>query len=307
MIRMSYNKADFLAGVAAGRAMASWPLMEQEFPFIHLICKSGDFYMTISGKNIVISWGDGSTLVPATPGLEINDYQIYHHYDTGTYECIISGDLTRIWFNASGSPTETLYNRALKEVLSPLPRTLTTAAGMFFNCRSLDYVTPNAFAFLHNVESFSAVFYGTPDLKSISEDIFARNVNAEDFTRCFYGSGLETIPGDLFRHNVKAENFYECFYNSRHTSVGSGLFYYNLLASNFEGCFRNCTSWVSGGANMFQSGGSVTSVEEFMSGCRYFTDDVPELWNLYPNASHYHAFFSCTRAANRSQIPSGWR
>lgn len=303
---MAYNKADFLAGIAAGRNMQSWPVLEDSPLPLIFACNGGEFYCTISGSYLVIDYGDGYVDRQSEDVPQITNRVLYHRYSDGLYTASITGTITKIWFGYQPAGP-IVYNTALKAMLTPLPASVSTAVGIFYDCRSLESVPENLFALLPTSTSFNSTFYGTTALKQVPEKLFARQVDATDFYRCFYWTGLEHVPGGLFKNNIHALDFEECFYGSGILTVGDGLFYHNLEATNFESCFMGCSNWVSGGKDMFQAGGSASDFIYFMFNCQTFEDYVPELWLMYPNAGHYRCFSGVSNAANRPSIPREWR
>ena len=365
---MGYDRDSFLAGVAAGRNMESWPAFEGSGETLMLLCGQGVLRLTLSYVDgLFIDWGDGTS---TTLTGSRSRYQTHETYSTdGDYYVTIIGNLKDIafyWKYSSGS----IFNRnstALRAVLTPLPSTMSeiTDCSLMFQYSAVKHVHPGLFSKLPNVTDFSGLFTMAPlkeipetlfkwctlardfaycfrgngvlteipeklfehnplaedfsycfstcsEIANIPENLFANNPAATDFSYCFESAGpMDIIPGNLFANNTNARKFQSCFEYCGAKEIGAGLFYNNLLAEDFSACFLWADSIIYVGGNMFQAGGAANNFNAFMANCHqiggYRPSAVPEVWTMYPNAAHVHAFYNVPMASNWNQIPSDWK
>ena len=67
-----------------------------------------------------------------------------------------------------------------------------------------------------------------------------------------------------------------------------------------------CISLTGIPPGLFDNNPNVTEIDELFSGCTSITSAVPELWNMYPAATHGFTFRNVTNASNYSSIPLDW-
>lgn len=283
---MGYDRDSFLAGVAAGRNMESWPAFEgsdylEVFSFTidtRLGASTTDQFVlscSPSDDGIIIDWGDDSTpeFVPRTgAGGKLHDYSV-----PGIYTINIHGLLrSPIPFTNRSVYIEgqlyflDSYRHCLLSVNTPyqLDDTegeTTLNLDFFFRfCTNLQQVCGKLFSGTdtkHRSVQMQSMFYGCSSLLSVPSDLF---------------EGLPTMP---YNDYGIRQIFQQC---SALRTVPSGLF--------DSATFADCGN-----------------VDNAFFLCSAITSPVPELWISHPNASHYRCFFGCGNAANYNDIPDDWK
>jgi hypothetical protein len=185
---------------------------------------------------------------------------------------------------------------------------LTDCSYLFSNCNYLATIPEGLFQYNISVTDFTGCFSNT-SLATIPSNLFQYNTNVTNFTGCFSNcNNISTVPSNLFNNNTLVTDFSACFQNCYNLiTIPSNLFQYNTLVTDFYYCFRDCTSLTTVPSNLFDNNTLVTNFASCFSSCSSITSSVPVLWNRTNVTSYTYCYRNCTKAANYSSIPTGWK
>lgn len=293
MTDMPYDEASFLAGVAAGRNMRSWPRLLDEakteiFMFDVDCTISRRLSISVCRFTGLILWGDGTTT-------EYNhSVGVVHTYEnTGVYRVQMIGELTLIIFgNASATGAV-----QIRSAFVPLPRipdgASLTVTSNFRNCNRLIYITGSYYRTYAKqgvqLNSLDHAFYGCSALTSVPSGLY---------------DGIGVLP---FNDEYSLEGMFQ---SCTSLIAVRGPIFSSASAGDFTNAdlmFNNCPSLVSFPQNFFER---MTGIESFVGcfgGCVNLESPVPELWITHPNANGRYCFTDCTKAPNYADIPPEWR
>lgn len=224
---MAYDKTSFLAGLAVGRNMESWPAMEGENVFKFTVnVPAGTYYspwMVFSGT---IYWGDGTN--SSFNNIPTNYYEsesfrgrTSHTYsDAGKYKITLSGTLLD-WSIIRYSTTLS-YNDTLVSIDTPFPRSMsekTFLTGTCYGCRSLVKLPPKLFKNCPAIEDLGTFCWRCSALQEIPDKLFYGCRNVTNVSRFFMSCNLDSIPSDLFAQMPNVEN-------------AAGMISYNRMIQN---------------------------------------------------------------------------
>ena len=311
---MAYDQESFLAGVAAGRNMRSWPKMDwsdsEDLLFTVWIdpVQTSMFYVFQTYLvNGTIDWGDGTVDTKQQRQL----LRSTHTYAVpGIYQIRIHGILLAVkWSQLVLDPSDQASLDCLISIDTPIPEIpeayrpyvvwgTQSSGGMFEGARNLVSIPPDLYRAYTREGVYAVVganmFWGCESLPAIPKHLF-RDVNFRGRRQggelrppqvqgwFGYCKSLTTIPDDLFRN--------PCF-----EETGG-------VSSLFAGC-ENLKNFPD---DLFLNFPSARAFVGTFEGCVSITKRVPELWNLYPDATeHYHCFYGCVNAANYAAIPADW-
>ena len=284
---MPYDKMSFLAGIAAGRNMRSWPTMEygtNVFCFTLLVSESTFnryvFTATFSGT---IYWGDRTSETGSWTG------RIEHTYSIeGLIQVMLVGDLTDICFSLGYF---SIINDMLISIDSPLPpipqsyprpiqRTL---QNHFFGCRNLISI-PDGY--------FDKWF--EDDLVIIdSENLFAycemASLPDHIFDKIKLASGVRLL--DMFSHSAIAELPDDLFSSEEFRKV-----------SNIAGMFDGCDNLYSLSNNLFANFSGATNAAALFRDCSRLSSVSSDLLSGLVGATTIEGLFS---GSGLTSIPSG--
>lgn len=248
---MGYNKADFLAGIAAGRAMKSWPVMNGDGSdiFIELVevgtvdHPSLDYTTATVGSSdgfyspLTIHWGDG-----ITEQFYYSAHTRTHTYPAAGAYLVIYEDLGR--YTRNGIPTE---DTALTAILTPLPSTLRSwdaAWAIFNNCAMLKRIPSNLFQKCGQyVEVLDDAFYGCRSLINIPNGLLDYCPNAEEFVSMCCGCvSLTSIPSGLFDRIANGTKFVAAFFGCAGITSDVPALWEMFPDSEGSACFSGCVN-----------------------------------------------------------------
>lgn len=172
---------------------------------------------------------------------------------------------------------------------------------------------------------------------NLPSDLFINNPDLERVSVRTYGTG-QTVGNEIFRNNQKISfiDFRNHYYatafpenmisNERNpllTILSLAFLYFGsgsnapiVLTKNVLAGCSNITNmdrtFEASGITAIENGaldglGNVANFQRCFYNCNKITGDVPELWNMYPNASGSGCFAGCTNAANYNSIPASWK
>ncbi len=119
------------------------------------------------------------------------------------------------------------------------------------------------------------------NIATVPENLFDIVPNLKSIDEFFEWSGISEIPGGLLRKLDQLESCYYAFCGCKNlTSIPAGLFDHNPNITDLRGCFYECTN---------------------------LTGEAPELWNMFPGASHEKCFGNCRKLSNYDDIPGDWK
>jgi len=204
---------------------------------IQTTANNQNFSISLTGSiiNILINWGDGSTLSYNSSGVKNKTYA-----SSGTYTITISGSLGaggNIKFGSNDLDKQRLKSTGIIGIIGGICNFKQT----FMGCVSIASLPDNLFQYYPNVNLnvFDSTFSGCSGLTAIPENLFKNQtkLGKGDFYATFNNcTGLTSIPENLFRYN---------------TSVGSASFNYT---------FAGCTSLNSIPADIFRYNTSVDNL-----------------------------------------------
>ena len=327
---MPYDQASFLAGVAAGRNMESWPAIEGSEIFRFTVQVTAEDVLTGNYKSPYmffrgdIYWGDGTSSsfdnvsnLPYPPSPTRYRGRAFHAYAAeGLYQITLKGYLLE-WATGMGDYGGNT-DHSLVSVDTPFPHSM------------VGYTHPY---YLHST------FLEAYNLVSLPDGLF-KNIKFTKFEVLFYECrSLERLPSGLFDGCETVTEalimFERC---TALTSIPPGLFagLPNLVSA--MAFFEGCTSihYVPPGlldplqkletvSRMFNMGsdspdqGLYFVPEHLFSNCRDITDFSncfsnntameefpPKLWDLYPDADGFACFHGCTNVEGYYDIPYAW-
>ena len=286
------DKGSFLKGVEIGRALRRWsgyaPAPQPE---------TGPFQMKVNMQNygivrfaadmrgtFVIDWGDGVSESVANTGTA----GIQHDYPSlGEYTITIEGDLLYL----GHGPWTRNGLKAVTELLSPLPASLSNIYYAFSECSGLTSVPADLFSRCGGLKTLTGCFYQSP-ITDIPPGLFAGAPNVTSFESCFAScTALHEIPAGLFDGCSKATNFESCFMGcSAITGIPAGLFDDCAEALTFASCFKNCSKLVDAPSGLFQNQRNATRFTSCFGSCSALAS-VPE--NLFAGCAAATQFDGC--------------
>lgn len=308
VIAMPYDKASFLAGIAAGRNMRSWPIREHTeagvFQFTVWIDQTNTtmnyrFRAHMDGK---INWGDGNEEDAVTDGPTA---ACWHTYESeGLYQITVSGkiysvtpgytsteiDSSSVWFKSA---------KALISVDTSLPPVPQDAGRPFYI---------SLYRMFRCCENLRVLPLGL--LRNRAQDgVYFHSLGAM-FHRC---KMLEAVPADLLQglhfdtdgsstaHSASAM-FEEC----RALSIlPEGVFDNEELSffTNAMGIFRECRSLANIPEGLFDHFTQVTNFASAFYNCRAL-ESLPD--GLFSHCAAAADFSSCfLYATSLSEIGNG--
>lgn len=232
---MSYDKSSFLAGLAAGRNMESWPAMEGEGENVFKITvqvEAGDFYTPWMAFDGWIVWGDGekSRVSNIPRDYEYNNERFrsrtYHTYESGgIYQITWIGNL--LDWSIRRSSTDLATSDYLISIDTPFPRSMearTFLDAICYGCEALVSLPPKLFQNCPNLERLNGFCYRCSSLTTIPEKLFWNCHALKSVSRFFMSCDLESLPSDLFAQTPNLEIAAGMIsYNPRITSIPHGL------------------------------------------------------------------------------------
>lgn len=327
---MPYDEASFLAGVAAGRNMESWPAIEGSEIFRFTVQVTAEDVLTGNYKSPYmffrgdIYWGDGTSSsfdnvsnLPYPPSPTRYRGRAFHAYSAeGLYQITLKGYLLE-WATGMGDYGGN-EDHSLVSVDTPFPHSM------------IGYTHPYQ---LHST------FHTARNLVSLPDGLF-KNVKFTKMEVMFYECrSLEQLPNGLFDGCETVTETFAMFERCALTSLPPGLFagMPNLVSATafFEGC--TSINYVPPGLldpmqnletvwRMFNMGSTLPDqglyyVPEYLfSNCRSITDFSscfasntnmdqfpPALWDLFPNAEGFACFRYCTNIPEFYKIPAEWK
>lgn len=306
---MPYDKESFLAGVAAGRNMKSWPAFEEAssgaFAFtIRLTGQTGptyEFYMVIpTAGDVFVNWGDGTI----THHERNSPYAEHTYAKLGFHQIIVVGDVGRIQL---GTETSSSNEYAVVSLDTPLPRGYRSLTRMCKNCKNLMRITPRlCINAKESIVEAEEVFRGCSSLTQIPDGLFDGLTNCTSFAYCFYYSSIHDIPGDLFNDCVSVRNFQDCFAITPVENIPSNLFHDCPNIVGVGSCFSECKELKSIPSDIFSHNPNIETFFETFSGCSSVESSVPTLWEDFQDADGRGCFLGCVKASNYEDIPPEW-
>jgi len=334
---MPYDQASFLAGVAAGRNMESWPAIEgsEIFRFTVQVTAgdvlSGNYkspYMFFRGD---IYWGDGTSSsfdnvsnLPYPPSPTRYRGRAFHAYSAeGLYQITLKGYLLE-WGTGMGDYGGN-EDQSLISVDTPFPHSM------------IGYTHPYQ---IHSTFSYARNLVSLPD--GLYKNVKYTRIDYQ-FNMC---NSLITLPPGLFdgcESVIETEHMFNyCF---RIESIPPRLFagMPNLISAT--GFFGSCpaihyvppglldplqklenasymfnAAYSSGAPFPVEPAGLYFVPEHLFSNCPNITDFTgcfasstameefpPKLWELYPDAEGFACFRGCTNIPEFYKIPAEWK
>lgn len=314
MILMGYDKNSFLAGVAAGRNMESWPAFETDGDYgmfavtldvgldgseligYYGIDTGQSYLLGVNGENVrypcwretgphpfMIDWGDGTS--------EYHDdlsyvYAMTHRYaSAGRYTVVYYGYLTGVIFDPHW-----LGKSQFVGFDTPMPIPVDIHISGFEDFTALEYLNPGTFSWYakHNDKyglKINGSLFEETSLLTVPGTLFdgATIIGTPSIRDMFYRcKKLKTVESGLFS-NEGFKNVTQAQYTFYHCdaleSIPDDIFDGIDGLERFSLCFGNCTSLIS----------------------------APKLWELYPNAYGGRCYESCSSLPFYDSIPNEWR
>lgn len=306
MIEMEYDKNSFLAGVAAGRNMRSWPYIMKGGPvFMYEVditlngnhtTEYSSIYAIAGNGDISIDWGDGSAPTRLTNPTAATARHMYRRADGDRFIVTIIGELTFCRFPPDQGTSPRRPN--ITRVLTPFPKSMSARSdfnSVFTNQWNLISTPENLFQYCHNVETLANAFYWCFAYK-IPARLLERQFLLQNMAWCFAGAGQNLdridIPEDLFDDCALITDFSRCWYEIDYTSSTAPA-------------MPHPPKYIPG--DLFDPCVNVETFDSCFSNSKGVQGNVPELWISHPNADGNSCFMGCERATNYADIPAAWK
>lgn len=319
---MPYDKQSFLAGVAAGRNMESWPAFiggrNKVFSFTintsyHVTdTRHYEFICSTDGSDSVyVYWGDGTSLEEFS-GIAT---RAKHDYGSpGVYTITIFGELYSIGDFAF---CPTFYENCLLSVNSPLPikpgigaGAVLQLGGYFADCSNLTYVHENVFeAYADTLFSsclITSMFLRCESLEEIPSTVFYGLPPCNSIRSIFQGClALTEIPDGLFNSTIfddiisMESAFLGC---SSIQDIPSSLCSRFLNCTNFSRAFQGCTSLTSVG-DLFEYCVSGSDFSHVFESCQNLESIGSDMFSGCVSALTFEAAFA--NCGSLTGIPQG--
>ena len=334
---MAYDQASFLAGVAVGRNLKSYPsLMRNRAESIFAFTVGAgsteqwqfDFTLDFWGE---IFWGDGSSEVIDPPAFGYSNLVTLSHVYQGamTYRIMLIGTINNLGnpFGLGGGGPKT-------KVISidtpyPLLRGMGSAANSprdadAFLCVAMTKLERVASGLLSNwatpgvYESGNSIFTNCPTLEQIPAGLFdrieyghipgtiARERLYQSFQNC---SSLQIIPhGLLDNPSLSIVKEMQSIFSgcTGITQIPHGLLDQMTGLELVAGAFRNM-GLTDIPPDLFDHCPNITGFQYTFADNAGITGNLPDLWTQYPNADGTGCFRGCTNAANYGSVPNAWK
>lgn len=228
-------------------------------------------YSTLSGENIGIFWGDGSTTV-INNGIFTQENCTHTYPTAGEYTISIKSNTDTApkfnfndnYANVNNNPLKLINTQSgiISQIDTSGNEILTYAFyWTFHNCSNLNSISADLFKNCPNIttNAFRLTFEGCTSLSNIPTGLFRYNTKVTDsaFYWTFAGcAGIISIPTTLFKYNTEANTnaFDSTFYGCTGlTAIPDNLFLYNTKVSTdgFKQTFCNCTNLTTIPTNLF--------------------------------------------------------
>jgi hypothetical protein len=227
-----YDTESFLAGVAVGRNMESWPAMQGISVFKFTVQVSAGLFQ---GPWVVfdgtISWGDGRSddfdNIPANY-TENESYrnQISHSYAAaGTYQIEMVGRL--LDWSTTRSSAILSGNSYLISIDTPFPRSMehkTYLTACCYYSSALVKLPAKPFRHLHQLQRIYRFCYRCSSLQALPPRLFEGCKSLTDVRQAFMNCDIRSVPADLFAGSPAIETAAGVMsYNSHLTEIPAGL------------------------------------------------------------------------------------
>ena len=182
-------------------------------------------------------------------------------------------------------------------------------AGYCFKNTKITEIPEDLFTGLTVLSLVSGCFENTP-ITVIPSQLFkpiryGLSICREIFKNC---TNLTSIPMDLFKDNPDLLTVDSCFEGCTSIiEIPAGLFKNKASLETASRCFSMCSGITTVAPDIFDGSTNIVNFELTFYDCINITSNVPILWTRYNVTSCYGCFLNCTKAANYSSIPSGWR
>lgn len=313
---MPYDKESFLAGVAAGRNMESWPAFETD--------QFDDYFALTIDVN---EYREGTigidTYTNRLPGVN-GGYEPYPSWsETGPHP------FTIWWGDGTYNHYEDWrYIRGIQHVYPAAGRYTIVywgyVEGISLHLRDTDKLIKFNTPLTVPISLLNRTFTDMEFLESIDYKAFewyARNSAKYGLyipSGMFDGSTIRVVSGDLFR-GVKIVDhptsgnpssidnmFLDC---KALTTVGESLFsnrYFKENITSAVGVFEGCENLKSVPNGIFSGMNELVDFRRCFYECDNLEYAIP-LWEMYPDADGRSCFGGCYNASNYEDIPNEWK
>lgn len=229
---MAYDKASFLAGLAVGRNMESWPAMKGENVFKFTVrVPAGLYYSPWMVFDGTIYWGDGTSSTYDNIPSNYEESEAFrgrtsHSYSVaGLYQISLVGTL--LDWSIIQNATSLIYSDELVSIDTPFPRSMsekTFLTGICYGCRSLVKLPPKLFKNCPALKNLASFCWRCSALQELPDKLFSGCMNVTNVNRFFMSCDLAEIPSDLFAQMTEVENASGMIsYNRRIRDIPHGL------------------------------------------------------------------------------------
>lgn len=313
---MPYDQASFLAGVAAGRNMESWPADDgvEIFRFTVDITDISSAYktpwMVFRGD---IFWGDGTHSAFDNVPPDYSGYdervrsQASHYYSLGgVYQIKLRGTLYD-WATWRAAAIAT-YDYTLISIDSPFPTSMSIRENFQQLCRgAMSLVSlPQGLFSRCNAVSLRGAFYNCPSLTETPDKLLFGADTVTDLDLMFYRcTGLIALSPSMFAGAIKVERIVQIFSEcSQLTTIPDGLFDPMQDLDLASGVFsRSGLSIVPDG--IFVNNPNISSLASCFA-YSALSHNPPPLWDRFPDANGTNCFAGCVNIPDYNLIPTEW-
>ena len=326
---MPYDKQSFLAGVAAGRNMESWPAFTSSDVDIFMFTVRANQVINYEAEFWgIIYWGDGQTTECMTPNQ--SRYQMFHAYPAEYTGQLVQVTMIGLFYGINFRYNQAATDNSLISIDTPFPKypsknvngypiTGDVSPYIYYNwfsgCTTLESIPNNLFkAYASDSRVFftsvAGMFSGCTSLKSVPmgllKDLRITGTYCDGF---FSGcESLESIPSDIIQGREFTIFNYFCENCTALKEIPSGLFSGFSQASEFREAFEGCTSLKSIPADLFDGCSSASDFYRTFRDCSGLTSIPSNLFHGIPSDQEYlsfeETFYRCTSVT--SSVPELW-
>lgn len=276
--------------------------------------RNGEYYkingetFTMSSKNYIIDWGDGTDKTVCQSG------QIQHTYtESGTYTIRIMCRHKKLgpfyWsvnYYPGNSQLEsnnqyTIDVNNVGDVEYWSDRNYGTYAigpsYLFYGLKKLTSIRSDLFDGNPNMETANGAFAYCSNITSVPTELFKNCPNVTSLYQCFSNTGLTEVP-DAMQYLTNVESLWQTFYDTQITEIKKDDLKYNTKVTTLIGAFGACDKLTKVDRYAFQTLTNVVNCSSIFANCINLSD----IGENDTDGEEFHLFWNCTEANNFNQL-----